>query len=146
MSKEIANNRKLIELTAEIVSAFVTKNAVQIASLLELIASANSSLSKIGGPGAPETPALTPAVNPKRSVFPRRHHLSRGWFKSLKLHLGVHYGLTADEYREKWGLARDYPMVAPNYAAQRSALAMASGLGRKVTANRRRRRSGRARP
>ena len=52
-------------------------------------------------------------------------------FKSLKRHLGVHYGLTPDEYRAKWGLKSDYPMVAPNYAAQRSALAKSSGLGRK---------------
>jgi predicted transcriptional regulator len=55
-------------------------------------------------------------------------------FKSLKRHLAVHYGLTPDAYREKWGLPRDYPMVAPNYAAQRSELAKASGLGRKASA------------
>lgn len=55
-------------------------------------------------------------------------------FKSLKRHLGVHYGLSPDEYREKWGLKADYPMVAPNYAAQRSSLAKASGLGRKAAA------------
>lgn len=55
-------------------------------------------------------------------------------FKSLKRHIGVHYGVTPEEYREKWGLARDYPMVAPNYAAQRSALAKSMGLGRKAEA------------
>ncbi|TJW04617.1 MAG: transcriptional regulator, partial [Mesorhizobium sp.] len=53
-------------------------------------------------------------------------------FKSLKRHLDVHYGLTPDEYREKWGLKSEYPMVAPNYAAQRSSLAKAAGLGRKT--------------
>jgi len=126
----------LIELTADIVSAYVSKNAVPVASLPELIESVNSSLSKIGGPGEPETPALVPAVNPKRSVFPDYIIcLEDGKkFKSLKRHLGVHYGLTPEEYREKWGLKSDYPMVAPNYAAQRSSLAKAAGLGRKPAA------------
>jgi predicted transcriptional regulator len=126
----------LIELTAEIVSAYVGNNPVPVASLPDLIASVNSSLSKIGQPAEPEKPAQTPAVNPKRSVFPDYIIcLEDGKkFKSLKRHLSVHYGLTPDEYREKWGLARDYPMVAPNYAAQRSALAKSSGLGRKAAA------------
>lgn len=124
----------LIELTADIVSAYVSNNPVPVASLPELIASVNSSLATIGGPAMPETPALVPAVNPKRSVFPDYIIcLEDGKkFKSLKRHLGVHYGLTPDEYREKWELKSDYPMVAPNYAEQRSALAKASGLGRKA--------------
>ncbi|MDX8501931.1 MucR family transcriptional regulator [Mesorhizobium sp. VK4C] len=126
----------LIELTAEIVSAYVSKNAVPVASLPELIGSINSSLSKIKQPAEPEKPAQAPAVNPKRSVFPDYIIcLDDGKkFKSLKRHLDVHYGLTPDEYREKWGLKPDYPMVAPNYAAQRSALAKSSGLGRKTAA------------
>ncbi|OBQ67976.1 MucR family transcriptional regulator [Mesorhizobium erdmanii] len=126
----------LIELTADIVSAYVSKNAVPVASLPELIQSVNASLSKIGAPAEPESPALTPAVNPKRSVFPDYIIcLEDGKkFKSLKRHLDVHYGLTPDEYRAKWGLKSDYPMVAPNYAAQRSALAKSSGLGRKAAA------------
>ncbi|AZO36324.1 MAG: transcriptional regulator [Mesorhizobium sp.] len=126
---------RLIELTADIVSAYVSNNPVPVGSLPDLIASVNSSLATIGGPAAPETPAQAPAVNPKRSVFPDCIIcLEDGKrFKSLKRHLGTHYGLTPDEYREKWGLARDYPMVAPNYAEQRSALAKASGLGRKAT-------------
>nr|WP_032933364.1 MucR family transcriptional regulator [Mesorhizobium japonicum] len=125
---------QLIELTADIVSAYVSKNAVPVASLPELIQSVNASLSKIGGSTEPERPTLTPAVNPKRSVFPDYIIcLEDGKkFKSLKRHLGVHYGLTPDEYRAKWGLKSDYPMVAPNYAAQRSALAKSSGLGRKA--------------
>ncbi|MDX8495297.1 MucR family transcriptional regulator [Mesorhizobium sp. VK22B] len=134
MSEEIENGRsQLIELTADIVSAYVSKNAVPVASLPELIESVNSSLSKIGGPAEPETPALVPAVNPKRSVFPDYIIcLEDGKkFKSLKRHLGVHYGLTPDEYREKWGLKSDYPMVAANYAASRSQLAKSMGLGRK---------------
>jgi predicted transcriptional regulator len=126
----------LIELTADIVSAYVSNNPVPVASLSDLIASVNSSLAKSGPQTAPETPAQAPAVNPKRSVFPDYIIcLEDGKkFKSLKRHLDVHYGLTPAEYREKWGLARDYPMVAPNYAAQRSTLAKAAGLGRKVAA------------
>ena len=130
MADETTN---LIELTADIVSAYVSKNAVPVASLPDLIESVNSSLSKIRKPTEPEKPAQEPAVNPKRSVFPDYIIcLEDGKkFKSLKRHIGVHYGLTPNEYREKWGLKSDYPMVAPNYAAQRSSLAKASGLGRK---------------
>ncbi|TPJ30150.1 MULTISPECIES: MucR family transcriptional regulator [unclassified Mesorhizobium] len=134
MPDESENSRgQLMALTADIVSAYVGHNAVPPASLPGLIQSVNSSLSKIGKAAEPETPSLSPAVNPKRSVFPDYIVcLEDGKkFKSLKRHLGVHYGLTPDEYRAKWGLARDYPMVAPNYAAQRSELAKSSGLGRK---------------
>ena len=137
MSEEIDNHRsQLIELTADIVSAYVGNNPVPVASLPDLIESVNSSLARIGQPVELEKPIQTPAVNPKRSVFPDYLVcLEDGKkFKSLKRHLGVHYGLTPDEYREKWGLKSDYPMVAPNYAAQRSALAKSSGLGRKVPA------------
>ncbi|RWA75277.1 MAG: transcriptional regulator [Mesorhizobium sp.] len=137
MSEEIENSRsQLIELTADIVSAYVSKNAVPVASLPELIESVNSSLSKIGQPASPEKPAQAPAANPKRSVFPDYIIcLEDGKkFKSLRRHLDVHFGLTPDEYREKWGLKSDYPMVAPNYAAQRSALAKSTGLGRKPAA------------
>ncbi|MER8571371.1 MucR family transcriptional regulator [Mesorhizobium sp. M1409] len=124
----------LIELTADIVSAYVSNNPVPAASLPELIHSVNLSLSKVGQPAEPEKPVLTPAVNPKKSIFPGYIVcLEDGkQFKSLKRHLNVHYGLTPDEYRAKWDLPRDYPMVAPNYAAQRSALAKSIGLGRKA--------------
>jgi predicted transcriptional regulator len=137
MSEEIEGSRShLIELTADIVSAYVSKNAVPVASLPDLIESVNSSLSKIRQPTEPEKPAQEPAVNPKRSVFPDYIIcLEDGKkFKSLKRHLSTHYGLTPDEYRQKWGLKQDYPMVAPNYAAQRSALAKSAGLGRKPAA------------
>ena len=125
----------LIELTAEIVSAYVSKNAVPVAALPELIASVNASLSKIGHPFEEPKPALMPAMNPKRSVTPDYIVcLEDGKkFKSLKRHLSTHYGLTPDEYRTKWGLPADYPMVAPNYTAARSQLAKASGLGRKAS-------------
>ncbi|MGX5803366.1 MucR family transcriptional regulator [Bradyrhizobium sp. Arg314] len=126
----------LVGLTADIVSAYVSKNAVPVSGLSELIASVHSSLSGIGPATAPDQPKQEPAVNPKRSVFPDYIIcLEDGKkFKSLKRHLAVHYSLTPDEYREKWGLKSDYPMVAPNYAAQRSELAKASGLGRKPVA------------
>ncbi|TPK41269.1 transcriptional regulator [Mesorhizobium sp. B2-5-4] len=126
----------LIKLTADVVSAYVSNNPLPVSSLPDLIQSVNSSLSKVGQPAEPEKPALTPAVNPKRSVFPDYIVcLEDGKkFKSLKRHLNVHYGLAPDEYREKWGLARDYPMVAPNYAASRSELAKSIGLGRKPAA------------
>ncbi|WP_217568786.1 MucR family transcriptional regulator [Mesorhizobium sp. GbtcB19] len=133
MTDEIGNNDQLIALTADIVSAYVGNNAVPVASLPELIESVNSSLSKIGQSAEPETPALVPVVNPKRSVFPDYIIcLEDGKkFKSLKRHL-MAYDLTPEAYREKWGLARDYPMVAPSYAAQRSVLAKSIGLGRKA--------------
>jgi predicted transcriptional regulator len=137
MSEEIEDSRShLIELTAEIVSAYVSKNAVPIASLPDLIERVNSSLLKIRQPTEPEKPAAEPAVNPKRSVFPDYIIcLEDGKrFKSLSRHLSAHYNLTPDEYRQKWGLKSDYPMVAPNYSAIRSALAKSAGLGRKPAA------------
>ncbi len=123
----------LVGLTADIVSAYVSQTPLPVAGLPDLIASIHSSLAGIGQTSAVEELKLEPAVNPKRSVFPDYIVcLEDGKkFKSLKRHLNVHYGLTPDEYREKWGLKSDYPMVAPNYAAQGSALAKAAGLGRK---------------
>ncbi|MBZ9763366.1 MucR family transcriptional regulator [Mesorhizobium sp. CA8] len=132
MSEEAANN--LIELTADIVSAYVQKNAVPVSGLPELIASVNSALSNIGRTAPEEAPARKPAVNPKRSVFPDYIiSLEDGQkYKSLKRHLATRHGMTPDEYRAKWGLSKDYPMVAPNYSATRSALAKSLGLGRKA--------------
>ncbi|ESW77255.1 MucR family transcriptional regulator [Mesorhizobium sp. C280B] len=128
-------NAELMELTADIVAAFVQNNAVPVADLPDLISSVNSALVSLVKPSVVEQPKQTPAVNPKKSVFPD-HIISLEdgrKFKSMKRHLGL-LGMTPDEYRAKWGLARDYPMVAPSYAAQRSELAKASGLGRKVSA------------
>jgi predicted transcriptional regulator len=122
-------------LTADIVAAFVQNNAVPIAGLPDLIATVNSALVSLGKPPVVEQPAQIPAVNPKKSVFPD-HIISLEdgrKFKSMKRHLGL-LGMTPDEYRAKWGLAFDYPMVAPSYAAQRSELAKAIGLGRKAVA------------
>lgn len=125
-------NAELMELTADIVAAFVQNNAVPVAGLPDLISSVNSALVSLVKPAVAEQPTQTPAVNPKKSVFPD-HIISLEdgrKFKSMKRHLGL-LGMTPDEYRAKWGLARDYPMVAPSYAAQRSELAKSIGLGRK---------------
>lgn len=98
-----------------------------------MIASVHRSLSGLGGLSGPAIEPQTPAVNPKKSVFPDYINcLEDGKkLKALKRHLDVYFGLTPDEYRAKWGLPHDYPMVAPNYAATRSAPAKAIGLGRK---------------
>jgi predicted transcriptional regulator len=111
----------------------VSNNPVPVASLADVIASIHASLSGLGSPVAPAVEPQTPAVNPKKSVFPDYIvSLEDGRkFKSMKRHLGL-LGMTPDEYRAKWGLPRDYPMVAPSYAATRSVLAKSSGLGRKA--------------
>ncbi len=122
----------LIDLAADIVSAYVSNNTVPAADLPALIASVHRALnSTMGGTVEAEPEPLKPAVNPKKSVFPDYIVcLEDGKkFKSLKRHLRTHYDLSPEDYREKWGLPADYPMVAPNYAAARSALAKKMGLG-----------------
>ena len=124
----------LLELTAHIVSAYVAKNRLPASDLGGLIASVASSISGLNQPQEPAAPPPVPAVNPKRSVTPDYIIcLEDGKkFKSLKRHIGVHFSLTPEAYRAKWGLPVDYPMVAPNYAASRSQLAKSIGLGRKA--------------
>ncbi len=125
-------NADLIDLAADIVSAYVSNNTVPAVDLPALIADVHRALSNTQmGLQQPEPEPLKPAVNPKKSVFPDYIVcLEDGKkFKSLKRHLRTHYDLSPEEYREKWGLAADYPMVAPNYAAARSALAKKMGLG-----------------
>lgn len=121
-----------LEQVAEIVSAYVSNNAVSPTDLPALIASTHSAVRSLSAAPA-EEPAeeLKPAVPIKRSVTPDFIIcLDDGKkFKSLKRHLSV-LGMTPDEYRAKWGLPKDYPMVASNYAAIRSALAKSNGLGR----------------
>ncbi|ESY03107.1 MucR family transcriptional regulator [Mesorhizobium sp. LNJC399B00] len=133
MTDEDNHAVELAELTADVVSAYVAKNPLPVANLPDLIASVHASLSGLSSQIAPAAKELVPAANPKKSVFPDYIiSLEDGRkFQSMKRHLGL-LGMTPDEYREKWGLSRDYPMVAPNYAAKRSALAKASGLGRKA--------------
>jgi predicted transcriptional regulator len=123
----------LIELTAVVVAAYVSNNPVPAGDLPALIADVYSALGRARAPAAQPVPELKPAVNPKKSVFPDYIiNLEDGKrYKSLKRNLATRHGLTPAEYRVKWGLPPDYPMVAPNYAAVRSALAKSSGLGRK---------------
>ena len=122
----------LIDLAADIVSAYVSNNTVPVGDLPALIADVHRALSNTQtGRNDPDPEPLKPAVNPKKSVFPDYIIcLEDGKkFMSLKRHLRTHYDLSPEEYREKWALPADYPMVAPNYAAARSALAKKMGLG-----------------
>ncbi|ESR22761.1 MucR family transcriptional regulator [Lutibaculum baratangense] len=127
-------NSELIELAAEIVSAYVSNNPVQSTDLPNLIHEVHQALLKVGT-NEVEQPKeeLKPAVPVRKSVTPEYIVcLEDGKkFKSLKRHLRTHYDLSPEEYREKWGLPGDYPMVAPNYAAARSALAKKMGLGQR---------------
>ena len=128
-NQDVAN---LIDLTADIVSAYVSNNTVASTDLSGLISEVYTALQKTSGAiSEPEPEPLKPAVSIKKSVTPDYIIcLEDGKkFKSLKRHLRTHYNLTPEEYREKWGLATDYPMVAPNYAAARSDLAKKMGLG-----------------
>lgn len=129
-------NETLLELTADVVSAYVSNNPVPAGELASLIASVNAALAQLGSVAEAEAPSQAPAVNPKRSVHGDYIVcLEDGQkFKSLKRHLASHHGLSPEEYRAKWGLPADYPMAAPNYAAARSELAKKMGLGRKPAA------------
>lgn len=122
-----------IALTADVVSAYVANNKVEASTLPGLIAEVHGAIAKLGqAPAAPVVEAkLSPAVPVKKSVTPDYIIcLEDGKkFKSLKRHLSSSYGMTPTEYRNKWGLAADYPMVAPNYAEARSQLAKKMGLG-----------------
>ena len=139
---EIVIQANFIELTAEIVAAYIANNAVQASSLPALIASVHASVAGLSNPAAAVPEAPVPAINPKKSVHSDYIIcLDDGRkFKSMMRHLSG-LGMTPAEYRVKWGLAADYPMVAPNYAAARSEMAKKIGLGRKpapVKAKRRR--------
>jgi predicted transcriptional regulator len=121
-----------IELTADIVSAYVSNNSVPSADIPALIGQIHSALKRVsGGQAAAPAEPLKPAVPIKRSISSDFIVcLEDGLkFKSLKRHLRTRYNLTPDQYREKWALPPDYPMVAPNYAAARSQLAKQMGLG-----------------
>lgn len=120
-----------VELTAGIVAAFVGGNAVSASEMPALIRSVHDALRAVGSPEVAAPEPKEPAVPVRRSVTPdyiicledgRR-------FKSLKRHLRTQYDMSPEDYREKWGLPSDYPMVAPNYAKARSELARQMGLG-----------------
>jgi predicted transcriptional regulator len=128
----MSEKSEFIELTADIVAAYVGKNSVAAADLPGLIKSIHDAISGVST-GQIEAPvvAQTPAVSVRKSINPdflicledgRR-------FKSLKRHLRTKYNMSPEDYRAKWGLPKDYPMVSPNYAASRSALAKSMGLG-----------------
>ena len=126
-------NETLITLTADIVSAHVSNNSVAVNDLPQLIQNVHSALNGLGAK-AEETPAkLEPAVSVRSSIKPDFIVcLEDGKkLKMLKRHLMTHYQMTPDQYRQKWGLNADYPMVAPNYAEQRRTLAKKIGLGTK---------------
>lgn len=123
----------LIELTAEIVAAYVSNNSVAANDLPHVISQVHAAL---GGATAP----VEEVVEKPKPAVPVRRSIQNDYlicledgqkFKSLKRHLMTHYGLTPEQYREKWDLAPDYPMVAPSYAEARSRLAKEMGLGQK---------------
>ena len=133
-SKEYAAPTSNLDLIASIVSAYVSNNSLRMADLPELIASVHSSISNLSASETKQAPPpkpAEPAVPVKKSIMPDYIIcLEDGKkFRSLKRHIGTAYNLTPDQYREKWGLPADYPMVAPAYSAIRSKLAKDIGLG-----------------
>ena len=133
MSNQVSSD--VLSLTAQIVSAHVSRNQIDTDALPGLIQSVYRSLAtaQSGEAAAPAGPAKVPAVPIKKSVFPDYIVcLEDGKkLKMLKRHLQTSYGMSPDAYRERWGLPRDYPMVSPSYAATRSTLAKSIGLGRR---------------
>lgn len=132
--QETAERDEIVELAAEIVSAYVSNNTVVSTELPNVINDVYDALTRAAARGGqPTKEELKPAVPVKKSVA--ADHIvcleDGKKFKSLKRHLRTHYNLTPEEYRDKWGLPHDYPMVAPNYAAARSALAKKMGLGQR---------------
>jgi predicted transcriptional regulator len=123
----------LFKLTVSIVSAYVRHNSLSPAELPALIGQVHTALTRVSrGHGEARGVALRPAIPANKSIAPDYIIcLEDGKkFKSLRRHLRTHHNLTPEQYREKWGLGSDYPMVAPNYAAARRRLAKQMGLGR----------------
>jgi predicted transcriptional regulator len=136
---ELENNEEtLLTLTADIVAAHVSNNSVAVNDLPNLIQNVHSALSAISGKAAPAEAKPEPKVSIRSSIKPDYIVcLEDGKkLKMLKRHLMTHYSMTPDQYRQKWGLSSDYPMVAPNYAEQRRTLAKSIGLGTKRRRNR----------
>ena len=127
------NDDTLITLTADIVAAHVSNNSVSVNDLAQLIANVHGALAIIGGANAAPEVRAEPKVPIRSSIKPDYIVcLEDGKrLKMLKRHLMTHYQMTPDQYRQKWGLNSDYPMVAPNYAEQRRTLAKSIGLGTK---------------
>jgi len=133
MNDNDQSSETLITLTADIVAAHVSNNSVAVNDLPQLIQNVHSALSGLGGQAPAPEVKLEPKVPIRSSVKPDYLVcLEDGKkLKMLKRHLMTHYNMTPDQYRQKWGLASDYPMVAPNYAEQRRTLAKSIGLGTK---------------
>jgi predicted transcriptional regulator len=123
----------LLTLTADIVAAHVSNNSVAVNDLPSLIQNVHAALTGISGPSNAAEPKPEPKVSIRSSIKPDYIVcLEDGKrLKMLKRHLMTHYNMTPDQYRQKWGLSADYPMVAPNYAEQRRTLAKSIGLGTK---------------
>ncbi len=126
-----AKPSELLTLTTNVVAAHVSNNSVAVADLPRLIREVHDTLASVSGAGGREPERPTPAVAIKKSVTPDFIVcLEDGKkLKMLKRHLKTAYNMTPEQYRERWGLSADYPMVAPNYAKQRSRLAKQIGLG-----------------
>ncbi len=128
---EQAESNEILALTTNIVAAHVSNNSVAVADLPRLIREVHDSLTSVGAGGGREPERPTPVVPIKKSITP--DHIvcleDGKKLKMLKRHLKTAYNMSPEEYRERWGLAADYPMVAPNYAKQRSKLAKQIGLG-----------------
>ncbi|KQX19233.1 MULTISPECIES: MucR family transcriptional regulator [unclassified Sphingomonas] len=122
----------MLELTADIVASHLANNMVAVGDVADLIKKVHSTLTKLGQPAADPVEELKPAVPIRSSIKPDYLvSLESGKkVKMLKRYLQTSYGMTPDDYRKKWGLPADYPMVAPNYAATRRELAIKAGLGR----------------
>ena len=136
MNEQAIDHGELLELTSDIVAAHVSNNPVPLGELQGLIQTVFSTLSGLNEPPKEPEVELKPAVNPKKSVTDDYIIcLEDGKkLKMLKRHLKTAYDMTPEEYRAKWGLSHDYPMVAPNYAKKRQQLAKKIGLGRKPRA------------
>ena len=133
MEIESAQNELLITLTSDIVAAHVSNNSVAVSDVSALIQNVHAALSSLASPAAAPEVKPEPAVSVRSSVKPDYIVcLEDGKkLKMLKRHLMTHYQMTPEDYRAKWGLPADYPMVAPNYAEQRRTLAKKIGLGTK---------------
>lgn len=143
MSQNNEQGELLINLTSEIVAAHVSNNDVAVADVPELIRSVHDALAALGQPVLPEEVPPEPAVSIRASVKPDYLIcLEDGKkLKMLKRYLKTRYNMTPEEYRERWNLPADYPMVAPNYAEKRRNLAKEIGLGRKPGQKRGRRKA-----
>jgi predicted transcriptional regulator len=132
----MSDNTTLLTLTADIVAAHLANNAVGVTEVPSFVRSVHDALLELTTPATKPQEEVKPAVSIRSSVKP--DHVvcldCGAKLKMLKRHLAVHHGMTPGEYRKKWNLSSDYPVVAPNYAEDRKNIALKSGLGRKPAA------------